>query len=220
MPALYRLPLLTGVLLLGAQLALAETPLSDPIPPAVLGRPLDQIRPSRPAKAKVAKPERARDAKARRPEPLQLTRKPAPASKSQAASQAQRTPAAQRPQAAQRPVRQAAQDRAAPRTGGNKVGQGTHFARKPLGPGAYFGERHRSAVRKYYEVHPASGTAAQWRVGEPVPRGVPLAPVPAGVLASLPELPEGHRYVQLGGEVVLIAAQSKLVIDGISRSAR
>ena len=200
MPALSRLPLLTGVLLLGAQWVLAETPLTDPIPPAVLGRPLDQIRPSRPAKAKVAKPDRAGDAKARRPEPLQLTRKPAPASKPQASL-------TQRPQAA-------------PRTRANNVGQGTHFARKPLGPGAYFGERHRSAVRKYYDEHPVAGAAAQWRIGEPVPRGVPLAAVPPGVLASLPELPEGHRYVQLGGEVVLIAAQSKLVIDGISRGAR
>jgi Ni/Co efflux regulator RcnB len=195
MPALLRLPLLTGVLLLGAQFALAalaETPFTDPIPPAVLGRPLDQIRPSRPAKAKVAKPERARETTARRPESAKAARKPPAASKTVAA----------------------------PRARGDNVGQGTHFARKPLGPGAYFGERHRSAVRKYYEDHPVSGRGAHWRIGERVPSGVPMAAVPAGVLASLPELPEGHRYVQLGGEVVLIAAQSKLVIDGISRSAR
>lgn len=203
MPALFRLPLLTGVLLLGAQFALAaqaETPFTDPIPPAVLGRPLDQIKPARPAKAKVAKPERAKEATARRAESAQATRKPATASRPQAASPARRAPAA--------------------RARGDNVGQGTHFARKPLGPGAYFGERHRTAVRKYYQEHPVAATGAHWRIGEPVPRGVPLAAVPPGVLASLPQLPEGHRYVQLGGEVVLIAAQSKLVIDGISRAPR
>ena len=216
MPALFRLPLLIGVLLLGAQFALAaqaETPFTDPIPPAVLGRPLDQIKPSRPARAQVAKPERAKEGTARRPEPTQATRKPSSASRPQAASLAQRAPAAQRPA---RP----AEARAAARARGDNVGQGTHFARKPLGPGAYFGERHRTAVRKYYQQHPVAGAGAHWRIGEPVPRGVPLAAVPPGVLASLPELPEGHRYVQLGGEVVLIAAQSKLVIDGISRAPR
>lgn len=217
MTALFRLPILTGVLLLGAQFALAaqaETPFTDPIPPAVLGRPLDQIKPSRPAKAKVAKPERVKEATARRPESPKAARKPATASRPQAASLAQRAPAAQRP------ARQTIEDRATPRVRGDNVGQGTRFARKPLGPGAYFGERHRTAVRQYYQEHPASGATAHWRIGEPVPRGVPLAAVPAGVLASLPELPEGHRYVQLGGEVVLIAAQSKLVIDGISRGPR
>lgn len=217
MPALFRLPLLTGVLLLGAQFALAaqaETPFTDPIPPAVRGRPLDQIKPSRPARAKMATPDRAKEATARRPESTKATRKPATASRPQAASLAQRAPAAQRP------ARPAADAPAATRARGDNVGQGTHFARKPLGPGAYFGERHRAAVRQYYQEHPVAGAGARWRIGEPVPRGVPVAAVPAGVLASLPELPEGHRYVQLGGEVLLIAAQSKLVIDGISRAPR
>ena len=217
MPALFRLPLLTGVLLLGAQFALAaqaETPFTDPVPPAVLGRPLDQIKPSRPAKVKPAKPERAKEAAARRSDSPKAAKKTAAASKPQPASLAQRTPPEQRP------ARQADDVRPAPRAPGDNVGQGTHFARKPLGPGAYFGERHRTAVRQYYQEHPVSGAAAHWRIGEPVPRGVPLAAVPAGVLASLPELPEGHRYVQLRGEVVLIADQSKLVIDGISRAPR
>lgn len=217
MPALFRLPLLTGALLLGAQFALAalaETPLTDPIPPAVLGRPLDQIRPSRPAKAKPVKPEREKEAAARRSE------SPKPATKTTAASKPQPASLAQGSPPVQRPARQAVDERPAARAPGDNVGQGTHFARKPLGPGAYFGERHRTAVRQYYQDHPVSGAAAHWRIGERVPRGVPLAAVPAGVLASLPELPEGHRYVQLRGEVVLIADQSKLVIDGISRNPR
>jgi hypothetical protein len=127
---------------------------------------------------------------------------------------------AQNAPATQRPAKQAVDDRADPRIRVDDVGKGTHLARKPLGPGAYFGDRHRTAVRRYYEEHPVSGARASWQIGEPVPRGAPLKTVPKGLLASLPEVPPGHRYVQLGGEVVLIAAGSKMVVDGISRSAR
>ena len=44
--------------------------------------------------------------------------------------------------------------------------------------------------------------------------------VPKGLLAALPPLPPGYRYVELAGEVVMVASTSKMVVDGISRSAR
>lgn len=154
-----------ALLLAVAPCAWAQAPLPDAVPPAVLGRPLEQIDPARPAK-------------------------------------------------------QAVDDRADPRMRSDDVGKGTRFARKPLAPGAYFSERHRIAVRKYYAQHPVRGAAANWKIGEPVPRGARLKPVPKGLLARLPALPPGHRYVQLGGEVVLIAAGSKMVVDGISRRVR
>ena len=100
------------------------------------------------------------------------------------------------------------------------VGTGTHLARKPLGPGVFFGDKHMTAVRKYYAEHPASAAAAHWQIGEPLPRGAAQAAVPRGLLASLPKLPPGYRYVELAGEVVMVASTSKMVVDGISRSAR
>jgi hypothetical protein len=57
----FRLPHLTGVLLVAATpFAGAEPPLPDPIAPAVIGRPLNQIRPARPVRQKpaAAKPDR------------------------------------------------------------------------------------------------------------------------------------------------------------------
>lgn len=185
-----RLLLLPAALLLaGTSFATAETPLTDPVPPAVLGRPLEQIRPApAPAKPKPAKPQAAK-------------------AKSASPSAA----------AGQRPAKQAVDDRGDPRMRSDDVGKGTRFAKKRMGPGAYFGERHRTAVRSYYAKHPARGGQADWQIGEPVPRGAALAPVPGDLLSALPKLPPGHQYVQLGGEVVLIAAGSKMVVDGISR---
>ena len=50
-----RLPLLSGLLLLAvAPLAVAESPLPDPIAPAVIGRPLDKIGPARATRPKPA----------------------------------------------------------------------------------------------------------------------------------------------------------------------
>jgi len=204
MHVLFRLPLLPGVLLLGcASFALAEGPIGEPVAPAVIGRPIEQLRPARPAPKKPAatKPAQPKAAAARPAATAKVVRQP----------DASATP---------RPAKQAVDDRADPRMRLDDVGTGTHFARKPLGAGAYFGDRHRTAVRKYYESHPAPGAVANWKIGEPVPRGALLATVPAGLLASLPQLPPGHRYVELGGEVALIADGSKMVVDGISRKPR
>jgi hypothetical protein len=218
MRVMLRLPLLTGVLLLaGAQFALAESPLPDPVAPAVIGRPLDQIGPAKkPAakKAAAARPSKSRQAAARAAAATKVAREPAATTRVMGAA------AAQAPAAAPRLAKQAADDRVDPRMPASEAGKGRNLARKPLAPGAYIADRHRTAVRKYYEKHAAPGAPANWRIGEPVPEGVPLAAVPKGLLASLPPLPPGHRYVQLGGEVVLIGAQSKMVVDGVSRPAR
>jgi len=211
----FRLPLLPGVLLLAAApLVMAESPLPDPVAPAVIGRPLHQITPARSARAKAtpAKTRRLPHAAAQRPAATRVVRQSAPQAPAP-------TPTAAVPASAQG-AKQALDDRVDPRVPLGDVGKGTHFARKPLGPGAYFADRHRTAVRKYYEEHPASGAAAPWRIGEPVPRGARLVPVPQALLARLPKLPPGHRYVELGGEVVLIAAGSRMVVDGISRTPR
>jgi hypothetical protein len=199
MHMLLRLPLLTGVLLACTPFALAESPLvPDPVPPAVIGRPLEQIKPARPVRPR---PAAAKPAAAKPVAPKHAAARPAVAT--------------------QRPAKQAVDDRADPRMQLDDVGKGTRLARKALGPGAYFGNKHRAAVRKYYEEHPVLfGGGSRWQIGEPVPRGARVKPVPKDLLARLPELPPGHRYVQLRGEVVLIAAESKMVVDGISRNPR
>jgi hypothetical protein len=225
-----RSTLLSALLLFaGAQFALAESPLPEPVPPAVIGRPLDQLKPARPVRPKPAatKPLPSRDVAARPAAPGQpgVRQRPAsphavPPGLAQSAPHAAPSGLAQNAPASQRPAKKAIDDRADPRMRLDDVGTGTHFARKPLGPGVFFGDKHRTAVRRYYAEHPASGSAAHWQIGEPVPRGVSPAPLPKGLLASLPQLPPGYRYIELGGEVVMVAAQSNLVVDGISRSAR
>ena len=209
-----RLSLLPGLLLLAAPaFALAESPMPDPIAPAVIGRPLDKIRPwhATAKPVKPVKPAKPKQATARAPGPAKSAKavRPSPALQATAMGAAPTAHAA----------KQALDDRVDPHAQLGEVGKGTHFARKPLGPGAYFADRHREAVRKYYAEHPLSrGAAAKWTIGEPVPNGATLAAVPHGLLASLPKVPPGHRYAQLGGEVVLIASGSKMVVDGISRN--
>lgn len=196
--------------------AVAESPLPDPVPPAVIGRPLDQIRPARSSTQKnAAKPAAKQGAK-----PVaKANAKPAAKPVAKAAVPSAVAREATAPATGPR-TRQALDDRADPRVRAAEVGKGTRLARKALAPGAYIGDRHRSAVRKYYEEHPVAAAGGQWRIGEPVPRSATLAPVPPALLARLPELPPGHRYVELGGEVLLIAAGSRMVVDAVERAAR
>lgn len=197
MHPMYPLPLFAGALLAtGVSFAaLAESPMPDPIPPAVIGRPIESVKPA----------------------PRAVRPKPA-APKVKAKAQLTAAPAAVA--STERPARQAVDDRADPRMQLDDVGKGSHVMRKRLAPGAYFGDKHRAAVRKYYASHPAAGAPTPWEIGDPVPRGAKVAELPPALRASLPQVPPGHRYVQLGGEVVLIAAESKMVVDGISRTAR
>ena len=215
MHVMFRMPQLAGMLLIAATpLAGAESPMPDPIAPAVIGRPLDQIRPARPVRQKPAA------AKPNRPKQLAAGSKAAPAKPSVApvAPVAAAVPQAPAPQ---RVAKQALDDRADPRTQVvNDVGKGTRFASKPLGPGVYFSSMHQTLVRRYYQAHPAAGAGGKWRIGEPIPPKAAVTGVPDDVRAALPRVPPGHQYVQLDGEVVLVALPSRMVVDGISRSAR
>lgn len=210
MPAMSRLLLLPAVLMLaGTSFAQAESPIGDPVPPAVVGRPLEQIRPA----AARPKPVPAKTAKA--------TTKPKPkaAATASAATATMGAGAAAPSAAGARPAKQAVDDRGDPRMRTDDVGKGTRFANKRMGPGAYFAEKHRIAVRSYYDRHFRwwGGGKSNWQIGEPVPRDAKLAAVPSELLPALPKVPPGHQYLQVGGEVVLVAAESRMVVDGISR---
>lgn len=210
MHVMLRLPHVLGMSLLAASACVAaEGPLPDPIAPAVIGRPLAEIRPAPPVRAKPA-------ARPNRPKQVAGAGKAvaAPLSVPVAAAAVQAAPS-------QRVAKQAVDDRADPRTlVPNDVGRGTHFARKRLAPGAYLGSRHQAVVRKYYAGQPAAAAAAKWSIGEPVPAEARLTGVPDNVRAALPPVPPGHQYVQVDGDVVLLAVQSRMVVDGVSRAAR
>lgn len=209
----FRLSQLTGALLLAAMpLAGAESPLPDPIAPAVIGRPLEQIRPVQPVRQKPAAQ------KPNRPRKVAAGKKAVPARPSARVAAA---PAAVRAAPApQRLAVQAPDHRTDPRPQpAGDFGQGMR-ASQPPGPGAYFSSKDQTLVRRYYEARPVSGQVAKWKIGEPIPPRAALTGVPDEVRAALPLLPPGHQYVQLDGDVVLVAVQSRRVVDGISRSLR
>lgn len=190
----YRFLPLAGVLLLAAAPLAGAQSLPDPIAPAVVGRPLDQIRPVRPVHPKPhPRPQAAGNEKV-------VYSRPAAAV---AVAPVQEQPA---------PPRVAAQAL-------EELRQGAPVATRQFGPGAYFDSRDLALVRSYYATHPMPGVT-RWKIGAPVPADSEITGVPDDVRAALPPPPAGHQYVQLDGEVVLVAVQSRVVLDGISRGPR
>jgi hypothetical protein len=132
----------------------------------------------------------------------------------------------------QRQAKEAVDDRADPNAKAPEVGKGTHMGTQPLKPGAYLNDKARNAVREYYagrkDCPPGlagknnacmpPGQAKQWRIGHPVPKGPGIAPVPQEVLVLLPKVPPGHQYIAYAGDILLIAAGSRMVVDGITIS--
>lgn len=196
MHSIFRFPPLMGLLLLASvPLAGAETPLPDPIAPAVVGRPLEETWAAPPARKKPAQTPK-------RPKQVLASKKAAPVP---AAATAAVAPAAvqQRP-AAQQLATQTLGARAA----------------NPPGFATFFSSRDQELVRRYYDATPASAGDPKWKIGERVPERSALTGVPRDVRTALPVLPPGYQYVQLDGEVVLVAVQSRVVVDGVSRGVR
>ena len=129
---------------------------------------------------------------------------------------------------------QARQERdAAPTEGLSEVGKGQHMARQGLKPGAYITPRHRQAVRAWLAKNFGPGQpclpglvrqgggcargadAVAWKMGTPVPEKARLEPLPAGLAGALPPAPPGNRYVLMSGDILLIAADSRIVVDAV-----
>lgn len=225
LPPVLRWRRLAFALLLVATAAVgAESPTPEPLAPAVIGRPLDEIRPYRPPvrqKPVAAKPSRPKQATASsKPAPAR-TAAPVAAAPAAPAAVAAAPAASAQPSAPAHAPKQAIDDRVDRQARVvDNVGQGTVVARKSLAPGAFLGSKYQEMVRRYYQAHPAPARAASWKIGEPVPPRATLSGVPDQVRAALPKVPPGHQYVQLDGEVVLIAVQSRMVVDGVSRAER
>src|SRR3569832_2184796 len=97
--------------------------------------------------------------------------------------------------------------------------------------GAYFNDRHREDVRRYYVEHYGGGKgcppglakkhngrmppgqARKRAVGQPLPREVTVYTVPQPVLTYLPPAPVGYRYERVGGDQVLIHISDRMVED-------
>jgi hypothetical protein len=105
---------------------------------------------------------------------------------------------------------------------------------KPPRAGAYFDDHNRNAVHTYYASAGKNGKgcppglakknngcmppgqAKKWQVGHTLPTTVVTYAVPHQVIVSLPPVPVGHKYVQVAGDILLIAVGSMMVVDGIN----
>jgi Ni/Co efflux regulator RcnB len=96
----------------------------------------------------------------------------------------------------------------------------------------YFEDRHANYTRDYYGNYYTKykkcppGLAkknngcmppgqAKWERGRPLPREVVYYDVPQPILVQLPPPPRGDRYVRVGGDILLIAIGTRMVIDGM-----
>ncbi|MHB1122357.1 MAG: DUF1236 domain-containing protein [Ramlibacter sp.] len=97
--------------------------------------------------------------------------------------------------------------------------------------GGYFSDQHRSHAREYYTQHYSNakscppglakknngcmppGQAKKLAVGQPVPAGVTLYPVPRPVIVQLPPPPYGYRYARVGNDIVLVRNENQLIVD-------
>ena len=121
--------------------------------------------------------------------------------------------------------------------GGDDAGKGKHSSGKPV-QGAYFDDHSRGTVQTYYASAGQGGQgcppglakknngcmppgqAKKWHVGQPLPATVVTYPVPHQIIIGLPPVPSGHKYVQVAGDILLVAVGSMMVVDGINGLTR
>lgn len=59
------------------------------------------------------------------------------------------------------------------------------------------------------------GQAKKWQRGQPLPAGVRYQTLPQELHVRLPVPPPNHRYVQIAGDILLIAIGTAIVVDAI-----
>lgn len=59
------------------------------------------------------------------------------------------------------------------------------------------------------------GQAKKWQRGRPLPAGVRYYALPVELRVRLPVPPPNHRYVQIAGDILLIAIGTAIVVDAI-----
>lgn len=103
--------------------------------------------------------------------------------------------------------------------------------------GGYFDSRQRTQVQDYYRQESRAGhcppglakknngcmppgQAKKWSTGHPLPRDVVYTPIDPRILVRLGTPPAGHRFVQVAGDILLIAVGTSMVIDAIQDLGR
>ena len=117
-------------------------------------------------------------------------------------------------------------------------GRGEARAPRDARVGGFFEERDRQLARAYYGERYGHakgcppglakknngclppGQAKKYRLGEPLPAGVVLYPVPQRVMVQLPPAPAGHKYVRVAADILLIAVGTSMVVDAITDLTR
>ena len=101
----------------------------------------------------------------------------------------------------------------------------------------YFNDHHHRAVNEYYgksyrsEKCPPGlakknngcvppGQTKKWQMGKPLPREVIYHSVPQNLIIELGVPPRGHRYVRVGGDILMIAIGTSMVVDAINDLGR
>ncbi|NIC41901.1 RcnB family protein [Aquabacterium sp. A08] len=101
-----------------------------------------------------------------------------------------------------------------------------------LGVSIRFGDEQRRAVRDYYAPRVQAGKcppglakkqngcrppglAKAWHLGQPLPSGVVVYPVPRELERRLGTPPAGHKFVRVAADILLIAVGTSLVVDAI-----
>ncbi|MCX7814046.1 MAG: RcnB family protein [Tepidimonas ignava] len=98
--------------------------------------------------------------------------------------------------------------------------------------GGYFGTPQRDAVRSVYAAELQGGRCPpglakkhngcrppgltkSWTLGQPLPPGVTVYPIPRELQRRLGEPPPGYRLVRVGADILLIAVGTAMVVDAI-----
>jgi len=59
------------------------------------------------------------------------------------------------------------------------------------------------------------GQAKKWRLGHPLPADLRYHDLPRDILLRLPPPPPRHRYVQVAGDILMIAVGTGMVVDAV-----
>ncbi|MFY9317233.1 MAG: hypothetical protein WAO95_16960 [Burkholderiales bacterium] len=101
----------------------------------------------------------------------------------------------------------------------------------------HFEDRHRVAVRDYYDEHNHGGRcppglakkhngcmppgqARKWHMGQQLPRDVVFYSVPQPLVLQIGQPPSGYRYVRVASDILMIAIGTGMVVDAIQDLGR
>jgi Ni/Co efflux regulator RcnB len=107
-----------------------------------------------------------------------------------------------------------------------------HDDRRGAAPASRFDDGARNAIFEYYGAQARAGKcppglakkqngcqppgqAKKWKLGQPLPPDLRYGSLPPELLRRLPPPPPQHRYVQIAGDVLMIAVGTSMVVDAV-----